>query len=431
MPNLMPHRIPGLILTDHTFRVPLDYAQPDGEHITVFAREAVAPDQVDANLPVLIYFQGGPGSASPRPLERAGWIGRAVRDYRFLLLDQRGTGLSTPVNHQTLARFKTPQEQADYLKHFRADNIVRDAEFIRQALLGADATWSLLGQSYGGFCITTYLSLAPEHVREAFITGGIPPALRSAEEVYRATYKRVIDKNNAYYERYPDDAGRVREIVDVLERETVILPQGDRLTARRFQQLGLAFGGTGGYEEVHYLIEQAFVEGANGRELGYNFLLGVEEQTDFAAHPIFAILHESIYGQGAATAWAAGRVRAEYPAFEITPDQPVFFTGEMIYPWMFDEYQHLKPLKEAAELLAAYDAWEPLYNLDVLEANTVPVAATVYYNDMYVERQFAEETAAHIKGIKLWVTNEYEHNGLRADGERVLSRLIDMVRGEV
>jgi len=302
------HRIPGLVLTDHTFRVPLDYSQPDGEQITVFAREAVATEKVDDNLPVLIYFQGGPGSASPRPLERGGWIGRAVKDYRFLLLDQRGTGLSTPVNHQTMARFKTPQEQADYLKHFRADNIVRDAEFIRKALLGADASWSLLGQSYGGFCITTYLSLAPEHVREAFITGGVPPALRTAEEVYRATYKRVIDKNNAYYERYPDDIERVRAIVDVLERETVTLPQGDRLTTRRFQQLGLAFGGTGGYEEVHYLIEQAFVEGANGRELGYNFLLGVEKQTDFPAHPIFAILHESIYGQGAATAWAAASV---------------------------------------------------------------------------------------------------------------------------
>jgi hypothetical protein len=28
-----------------------------------------------------------------------------------------------------------------------------------------------------------------------------------------------------------------------------------------------------------------------------------------------------------------------------------------------------------------------------------------------------------------WITNEYEHNGLRADGERVLGRLIDLVKG--
>jgi len=49
-----------------------------------------------------------------------------------LLLDQRGTGRSTPISYQSLARFQAPQEQADYLKLFRADNIVRDAEWIRR-----------------------------------------------------------------------------------------------------------------------------------------------------------------------------------------------------------------------------------------------------------------------------------------------------------
>ena len=32
------HRIPGLVLTDHTFTVPLDHAAPQGESIDVFAR---------------------------------------------------------------------------------------------------------------------------------------------------------------------------------------------------------------------------------------------------------------------------------------------------------------------------------------------------------------------------------------------------------
>ena len=66
-----------------------------------------------------------------------------------------------------------------------------------------------------------------------------------------------------------------------------------------------------------------------------------------------------------------------------------------------------------------------------LRANTVPVAAAIYYDDMYVERAFSEETAATIRGIKIWVTNEYEHNGLRADGERILDRLLGMARGAV
>ena len=36
-----------------------------------------------------------------------------------MLLDQRGTGRSTPVLAQTLAARGSPEAQADYLKHFR------------------------------------------------------------------------------------------------------------------------------------------------------------------------------------------------------------------------------------------------------------------------------------------------------------------------
>lgn len=100
-----------------------------GAQISIFARELIAPGWEHDNLPMLVFFQGGPGSAAPRPADAGGWIGRALKEYRVLLLDQRGTGLSTPVNHQTLARFKTAREQADYLKFFRADSIVRDARF--------------------------------------------------------------------------------------------------------------------------------------------------------------------------------------------------------------------------------------------------------------------------------------------------------------
>jgi hypothetical protein len=70
-----------------------------------------------------------------------------------------------------------------------------------------------------------------------------------------------------------------------------------------------------------------------------------------------------------------------------------------------------------------------LYDADQLARNEVPVAATIYVNDLYVERKFAEETAVAIRGLRPWITNEYEHNGLRADGERILGRLINLVRG--
>ncbi len=426
------HFLPGITLTGHEFQVPLDYAHPAGPHITVFAREMVAAGKESADLPWLVFFQGGPGFGSPRPDAPPGvWYRRAVQDYRVLLLDQRGTGLSTPVTFQTLASLPTPQAQADYLKHFRADNIVRDAEQIRAELLGADVPWSALGQSYGGFCLVTYLSLAPAGLKEAMITGGLPSVVRPVDDVYRATYPRVAEQNRRYFARYPEDAGRARAIVEYLATHEVSLPDGGYLTPRRFQQLGLAFGASDGFEKVHYLLEEAFVAGRSGRELSYGFLRGVMAAHAFDTNPIYALLHEACYCQGEASRWSAERVRAEFAEFGLDAERPVFFTGEMIYPWMFDDYAGLRPLREAGQILAEYADWPSLYDVATLQANRVPVVALIYYEDMYVAHTLAAETAATIAGIKCWVTNEYAHNGLRADGERILDRLIGMVRGVV
>lgn len=424
------HRIPGLVLTDHTFAIPLDHAQPHGATLDIFARAISAAGKETETLPWLLFLQGGPGFGAPRPLTNSGWIKRAVSDYHVLLLDQRGTGRSSPVTFQTLARIPTPQAQADYLKHFRADAIVQDAEWIRRALLGAGARWSVLGQSYGGFCATHYLSVAPDALREVFITGGLPSLIAHPDEVYRATYQRVSEHNRRYYERYPGDIAHVQMIVDYLSSHDVMLPTGDRLTPHRFQQLGLEFGASDGFERIHYLVEEAFAPGVHGIEISHTFLRGVENLQTYDTNPLFAILHESIYCQGFASRWSAARIRREFPEFELRSGAPVYFTGEMIYPWMFDEYRHLRPLRGAADLLAEDAGWPVLYDPAVLRANTVPIAAAIYYDDMYVDRDFSVQTAATICGSKVWITNEYAHNALRADGEVVFGRLLEMARGQ-
>jgi pimeloyl-ACP methyl ester carboxylesterase len=425
-------RIPGLTLRDHVFELPLDHERPEGDSIEIYAREVRPADDESPTRPFLVFLQGGPGFGSPRPGANAGWIKCALdRGYRVLLLDQRGTARSTPQTPQSLARLETPQAQAARLSLFRADAIVRDCELIRRRMLGEDSKWSVLGQSYGGFCITHYLSCASEGLAEAIITGGLPPIDASAEDIYRQTYVRCREKNRAYQARYPGDGRRVREIVDHLQANDVRLPSGGRLTARRFQQLGLSFGMSDGFEPVHYLMEEAFVEGPHGPELSFAFLRGVENSLAYETNPIFAILHEACYAQAQATNWAAHRVLGEFPEFEIRPDRAVYFTGEMIYPWMFEDYLGLHSLREAAEILAQKDDWPRLYDRAQLAENRVPCAAALYHGDMYVDRHFSLETAEAIAGLKLWVTNEYEHNGLRADGERVLGRLLDMVQGRV
>jgi pimeloyl-ACP methyl ester carboxylesterase len=431
MKTLATHRIPGLILTDLEFQVPLDFQRPEAESITVFARAVTAGGKEHADLPWLVFFQGGPGFPALRPSSNNGWLRRALQDYRVLLLDERGTGRSTPLTFQTLAHFHSPQAQADYLKHFRADSIVADAEFIRRKMLGEQSQWTAQGQSFGGFCVTHYLSAAPNHLSAAILTGGLPPLDRPVDDIYKATYRRVSDRNRRYYERYPEDAELAHDIVDYLTQHDVQLPSGGQLTPRRFQQLGAAFGSGTGFEEVHYLLEDAFVPGADERELSYTFLSKVERSHSFETNPIYALLHEAEYCQQEASNWSAERVRAGFPEFALSADRPVYFTGEMVYPWMFDDYAFLRPLKQAADILAADASWPRLYDLPTLQANTVPCAAAVYYDDMYVERTYSDETAHQIRGMKTWVTSEYEHSGLRVDGERVLGRLLDMARGEI
>jgi pimeloyl-ACP methyl ester carboxylesterase len=424
-------RHPGTVLTDHTFTVPLDYARPDGEQIEIFAREVVGADKVPdaAGLPWLLFLQGGPGNRSPRPVGRETWLDRALKEFRVLLLDQRGTGRSTPASRLTLAKLAGPQAQADYLALFRADNIVRDAERIRRQLTGG-APWSVLGQSFGGFCTVTYLSLAPEGIREAFITGGLPGLDVTADDVYRVAYPRVAAKVTEHYENYPDDVGRARDIARYLARHEARLPAGMPLTVENFQSLGRMLGMSTGHPELHYLLEDAFSAG----ELTDTFLYQAEHHLTFAASPLYAVLHEACYAQGEATGWSAQRVRAEFPAFDpavaVDGDDPLTFTGEMIYPWMTEQDPALRPLREAADRLAARDGWPLLYDPIRLGANEVPAAAAIYFGDMYVDRDDSLRTAVTIAGLRPWVTSEYEHDGVRASEGKVLDRLIALTRGE-
>ncbi|MGV9344716.1 alpha/beta fold hydrolase [Streptomyces spiralis] len=431
------YRQPGVVLTDHSFTVPLDHDDPAGETIELYAREVVASDKAGEgrqDLPWLVYLQGGPGFGANRFVGKQAWLGRALKDHRVLLLDQRGTGRSTPANRQTLPLRGGAAEQADYLAHFRADSIVRDCEAIRPGLTGG-APWTVLGQSFGGFCTVSYLSLHPEGLAGALITGGLPALDAHADDVYRAAYPRIERKVAAHYARYPQDVERVRRIADHLLTHDVVLPNGYRLTAEAFQSLGILLGTGDGSHRLHFLLEHGFVRTPQGPALSDAFQEEVQGLLSYAGHPLYALVHEAIYGQDARpTAWSAERVRGEFPQFDaakaLAGDGPVLFTGESVHPWTFDCDPVLRPLRETADLLAARTDWRPLYDPARLAANKVPVAAAVYHDDMYVDTDHALDTARAIRGLRTWVTDEFEHDGVRAGGPRVLDRLLALVRDE-
>ncbi len=415
--------IPGLRLADHWVTAPLDHASPDGPTIEVYAREVVGAEHPRPHeLPWIVFLQGGPGGASPRPVRREGWIDAAVERYRVLLLDQRGTGRSTPLTPQRVAELGSDAAVASYAGRLRADAIVGDAELFRERLADG-ARWSTLGQSYGGFCTFAYLSQAPEGLERCLVTGGVPPIGLTAEEVYQRTWPRIVGKNREHHARWPGDRARLREVADIVRRGETTLPTGDPMTVDRLQALGLALGMSTGSAEVHQLLGDA----VSGGQLTPVFLAAVAERTAMITQPLFALIHEPIYSEGPATDWAAERVRGAFPETSRDADD-LLLVGEIIEPWRFTQEQAMRPYAGAAEILAARDDWGRLYDPDRLVHNEVPVAAAVYYDDMYVDAQASLEVVSRTGRARAWVTNQFEHDGLRADAD-VFRRLDRMARG--
>lgn len=64
----------------------------------------------------------------------------------YFIIVQRGTGLSSPLTTTSLAQFESPKQQAAFLRNFRADSIVKDAEIVRSYLIPGGEPWSVLGQ---------------------------------------------------------------------------------------------------------------------------------------------------------------------------------------------------------------------------------------------------------------------------------------------
>lgn len=420
---------------EHRFDVPVNHHLPVNESnptIEIFARELVRDG--GENLPYMVFLQGGPGGSSPRQGNWCeGWIGRALKDYRVVLLDQRGTGQSTRLDTQSLSAFDSDQAKADYIMNFRQDQIVADAEFVRSHLC-PDEPWTTVGQSYGGFITTSYLSLAPQGVRASIITGGLP-GLVHVDDIYRLTYAATAKRNAHYFSLFPGDEQVIREIAAHLRDTEEFLPSGERLTTERFRSIGMNLGGQLRTDMLHFLFEGPWVSLRGERRLSQKFLTQIAGEVEFS--PMYGFMHESIYAgatpdlAGTATQWSADRLAEEVPGFAKDADpldasEPFYLTGEHMMRAFFEQAPSLQPLLGATDILAQRTDWQPVYLPDVLEQTASPVVAAVYYGDMFVPRELSLATA-ELMGARPWVTNEYQHDGLRASGGKVFERLLSML----
>ncbi|KAL2022823.1 hypothetical protein VTK56DRAFT_4639 [Thermocarpiscus australiensis] len=454
------HILPGqLHVTELFFEVPKNHARPEAGTLKLFGRKCQKHERPivplsgqelerKTKLPYLVYLEGGPGFGNKEPQNYPLTQIALNRGYQVLYLDYRGTGLSTPINADSLLAQGGPQQQADYLKLFRANSIVRDLEAVRLCLTEdfeePKKAWSIFGQSFGGFVGLTYLSKYPQGLREVFLTGGLAPVLRTADEVYTATYQKVIERNIAYYKKYPEDVRNVRRLAEYIDAKGgpagIPLPGGGKLTVQQLLSLGLAFGGHGGLDAVHATVLRLVTDLDQFGFFTRASLAAFEREIPFDTHPIYAILHEAIYNhkRGLASNWAAYRVGQTMFEFawldqpiqflhSIPKLEPLLFSGEMVFPFHFDTSPELARMKEAAETLAAADDWdEDLYDQGQLRRNEVPVYAASYINDMYVDFDFARETASLINGIKVLETNSLYHDAVRSKADEVINQLFKL-----
>lgn len=447
-----PYLVPGkLLVKEYWFEVPLDHDDPKSKPIKLFARSAIKHERpiVETSEPVqrpfLVYLQGGPGGGTPAPQDSPLSSFMLDRGYELLFLDQRGTGLSSTVSANTLELIGGPQEQADYLKLFRADTLVKDSEAVRLFLTKdyppEKKKWSTFGQSFGGMMTLTYLSFAPEGLRECFITGGLAALDKGPDEVYTATYRKVIERNEAYYKKFPEDVATVKFVAEKIRelggKKGIPLPGGGFLTVQRLMTVGLNFGVHGGLDRVHnYIVRMKGDLDQFGFFTRYT-LNELEQDNTWDTCPIYTVLHEPIwcYVPGIAARWAAERVgkaldqyqwlQSDWAGPASLGDKPLYFSGEMIYPFHFETCSELIKLKETANILAEYNQWPPLYDIQQLTKNEVPVYAASY-NDMYVDPDMARVTASRIKGIKVFETNVLYHNAVRARTEDVIPQLLKL-----
>lgn len=436
-------------VSELSFQVPKDHSNPAIGSLRLFARAVTKHEcpisPVDENemqkksqKPWLVFLQGGPGGAC-RPPQSMSLTNFALdRGYQVLYLDQRGTGLSSPITAGTLARQGSAEKQADYLKLFRADSIVKDCEAIRKTLTEDYPLqlkkWSIFGQSFGGFCAFTYLSYFPAGLREVFTSGGIPPVGKSADDVYEATYATVIRRNACYYEKFPEDVDIIHQLASYISGVgELTLPSGGRLTVQRFLTLGLHFGAHGGIDNVHDMVLRMYSDYEQFGTFTRPTLSALESYTSFDDAILYAALHEPIYCEGKASNWAAARIGKSLKEFQWTsnglPDgkvrggPPLYFSGEMIYPFMFETSAELEEMREVAKIIAEYKDWPALYDPVQLAKNEVPVYAASFVDDMYVDFGLVQETLSKVKNCKQFITNTMYHDAVRSKTDEVLKAL--------
>jgi len=193
-------RLPNLSTAAQCGRleVPEDRSKPGGRRIEIFA--AVLPaNTVTPKSDPLVVLAGGPGQAASTLAPFASRLAELRRTRDVVLVDQRGTGRSSPLLCDAFKPRDTDVLEPDPLPRAKAcvDELagkgvdlaqytttawIADLEAMREAL--GYERWNLWGGSYGTRVAQEYLRTHPDRVRTMVLDGVAPPGMIISLDVW-------------------------------------------------------------------------------------------------------------------------------------------------------------------------------------------------------------------------------------------------------
>jgi pimeloyl-ACP methyl ester carboxylesterase len=187
-----------------TVRVPLDWAEPGGERITLALSRQPAADRAN-RVGVLFFNPGGPGGPAVAAVrDEPDLFPQELRDrFDIVGVDPRGVGESTPAiacekppmdprvdqfprNRQEFDRLTAYNREVGegcrratgpLIDHVDTISTARDFDAVRAALGERQVSW--LGLSYGSLLGATYARLFPSRVRAAVLDGAVDHTIGS------------------------------------------------------------------------------------------------------------------------------------------------------------------------------------------------------------------------------------------------------------
>jgi pimeloyl-ACP methyl ester carboxylesterase len=240
------------------FEVPEDRSKPDGRRIALklaLIRSSEAPDD-----DFIVFLAGGPGQSAVNAWPQvASSLEPARKRRHVLLLDQRGTGASNPLDcksgiddpdeapnldpqrviERTRACLDEVSGKADP-RFYTTSDAVADLEALRQAL--SAPTFNLVGVSYGTRVAQQYLKRHPDGVRSIVLDSPVPNELvlgaefsRNLDDALKAQFA-LCTADAACAKAFPDPFADVLRLRDALQATPRRVSYADPVTYERHER---------------------------------------------------------------------------------------------------------------------------------------------------------------------------------------------------